>query len=236
MKKIFQFSMLLACLIMAVSCGKKIKYTPLSDSELQMLTVYTKDGEALYGVCDQNKGPLVPPEYNSIMLYNGCIIAAFTTSTGDKNFHLYRLDGSKIFNKDLDEWTWNEETQYFCCRDLNHMSNLYFPYGNKTLGPFKSYLIKGDKILFDTASKDWGIMSFNGDTLVKPSQTLYIIKGEKDSEYYANRVGKQYRICDSLGKEVKLLSSTQWKDFRKKSKTVKTFSDEMEFLQTNLLR
>ena len=236
MKKIFQFSMLLACLMMVVSCGKKIEYTPLSDSNLQKLKVYSKDGKVLYGVCHQNKKPLIPPEYDSILLYNGCIIASFTTSAGNKNFHLYRLDGSKIFNKDLDEWSWNENSQYFCCRDLNHMSNLYFPYHNKILGPFKSYLIKGDRILFCNDSKKWGIATFRGDTIVFPSQTLYLIKGKKNNEYYANLVGTQYRICDSLGKEVKLLSSTQWKNFRKKSKTVKTFSDEMEFMQTNFLR
>lgn len=141
MKKYVKCAILMACAALFAACGYESVITPIQGTDLSTYTAKTEDGKIVLGVQNKQNIAIIPAAYDKITLSNGVLIADYTSVKGKQLYNLYKLNGTKAINAELETCEWKGNHFRTTC----HLGEfLYYPEIGTTFGPYQSSIVWQD--------------------------------------------------------------------------------------------
>lgn len=229
MKKYVKCAILMACAALFAACGYESVITPIQGTDLSTYTAKTEDGKIVLGVQNKQNIAIIPAAYDKITLSNGVLIADYTSVKGKQLYNLYKLNGTKAINAELETCEWKGNHFRTTC----HLGEfLYYPEIGTTFGPYQSSIVWQDIIFYNelknNVSKS-GFVRENG-TAMQTNEPIFVIKDKKSGNlFFAIQQGKKAVLYDyDLNpKTDKTLSAWSWSQLKRQLTDKQQLSDKI---------
>lgn len=157
------------------------------------------------------------------------MIADYTSVKGKQLYNLYKLNGTKAINAELETCEWKGNHFRTTC----HLGEfLYYPEIGTTFGPYQSSIVWQDIIFYNelknNVSKS-GFIRENG-TAMQTNEPIFVIKDKKSGNlFFAIQQGKKAVLYDyDLNpKTDKTLSAWSWSQLKKQLTDKQQLSDKI---------
>lgn len=231
MKKYVKCAILMVCAALFAACGYESVITPIQGTDLSTYTAKTEDGKIVLGILNKQNIAIIPAAYDKITLSNGVLVADYTTAKGEKLYNLYKLNGIKVINAELETCEW--KGNHF--RTTSYLGELlYYPEIARTFGPYQSSIVWQDVIFYtelkNNVSKS-GFIQTDGSGIVTNDAPVFVIKDKKTGKlFFAVGDGKKAGAIydDKIDmKTAKKLTSRNWSLLQKKLTDKQQLSDKI---------